>query len=154
MERARLAALLVAALAAGCAGGGGGGGGTAKPAACRPPKVPTVSFASNIQPIFTASCAVSSACHAGAVPAQGLDLSPGKAYGQTVRVRAQQQNVPRIAPGKPNGSYVVSKIEGSAGIAGVVMPIGCPGQAQQGQCLTPDQLTALRTWVSECALDN
>src|SRR6476660_8584885 len=68
-------------------GGGGGGGGTPKPA-CKPPAGgPTISFASTIQPIFNASCALAG-CHIGPVPAENLDLTAGAAHAQTVGVPA------------------------------------------------------------------
>lgn len=151
LARTRSAWLLVFSLAAGCAGGGGGEQSGPKPAACKPPATPTVVFASNIQPIFDRSCALSG-CH-DASRASGLDLSLGKAYGSIVGKRAFT-NASRILikPGAPDESYVIQKIEGTPGISGQMMPQGCPGQPLGGAvCLSSDDREALRTWVTECA---
>jgi hypothetical protein len=156
--RRRLGSLVLGlALLAGCAGGGSdddlkrGGGGPE----CTPPDPPTISLASNIQPIFDVSCALAG-CHAGAVPAEDLDLSPGAARGELVDVPSiRLPGRDLVVPGDPDESYLVQKIEGAAGIAGQPMPLGCPGAPQGGAvCLTADQILAIRTWVSECALAN
>ena len=47
---------------------------------------PTVSYNSNIQPLFNRSCATSSQCH-GPNGAQGLDLTPGQPIRNTVDVQ-------------------------------------------------------------------
>ncbi len=135
----------------GSSGGGGGGGG----GACKPPAQATVLFATNIQPIFNRSCAVAG-CHVGPVPTGGQDLSVGQAYVQSVNVKAlQQPSLKRILPGNPDKSYVVRKIEGGPNIAGVLMPQGCPAQPLNGaQCLSADDIAAIRTWVTECAQNN
>ena len=51
----------------------------------------------------------------------------------------------RIKPGKPNDSYLVQKIEGTPGIAGLQEPPGCPGSPLNGaQCLSADDISAIR----------
>jgi hypothetical protein len=78
----------VAALAPACASQASGG---------------QVSFHRDIQPIFTASCA---GCHPSAYPY--LDLQPGAAYKQLVRV--SPPNAPsyeRVVPGRPQLSYLL-----------------------------------------------
>ncbi len=152
---AMIALLAISCVLTACAGsGGGGGGGTPKPA-CKPPAQPTISFSSNIQPIFTASCALAG-CHVGAVPTGPVDLSVGQTYAQTVNVKsAQQPTLKRFLPGKPDLSYIIRKIEGGPNIAGVQMPQGCPGAPLNGaKCLTPDNIAAIRQWVTECATNN
>ena len=149
----RLVALLC--LLAGCAGSGGGGA-TPGRKACKPPAQPSVSFANNIQPIFTRSCAVAG-CHVGPVPAgPGQDLSLGKAYASSVNVPSvEQPKLKRVKAGDPDASYIVRKIEGGPDISGVLMPNGCPGTPLNGaQCLSPDDIAAIRTWITECALNN
>ena len=60
-----------------------------------------------------------------------------------------------VEPGDPDASYLVRKIRGDAGIAGVLMPQGCPGNPLQGaQCLTPDEIDAIETWILACAPNN
>jgi hypothetical protein len=153
-----IAALAIGCIMTACAGGGGdgggGGGGGPRPA-CTPPAQPTVSFATNIQPIFDRSCAFPT-CHIGPVPAGGQDLTAGAAYEQAVNVRSTQQPaLRRVLPGRPDDSYMVRKIENGPNISGQEMPLGCPGQPIAGaQCLTPDDIAAIRTWITECAPNN
>jgi hypothetical protein len=152
-----IALLVLACVLKACAGSGGGGG-TPKPA-CKPPAGgATISYGQNIQPIYDRSCAVAG-CHGGAVPAGGLDLTTGHSYGQTVNVPSvQQPQVKRIAPGKPQQSYLVRKIGAAPGtppISGTLMPQGCPGAGLNGaQCLSADDMAAIVQWVTECAPHN
>src|SRR5262249_15149229 len=63
---------------------------------------PAVSFASDVQPIFTASCAAVSGCHTASFPAQGMNLSSGMAYEAIVRVASLEvPSLDRVAPGLP-----------------------------------------------------
>ncbi len=152
-------AALVLALAVGvaaCAGGGGGGGGGKAAGGggckCDPPGCPTVSFNGNIQPIFNRSCATSSQCH-GPNGAQNLDLTAGNAIRDTVGVKSTQQ--PKkliIKAGDPANSYLVQKITNAPGIAGIMMPQGCPGNPLGGAaCLGADDAPAIEEWITECA---
>jgi hypothetical protein len=60
-----------------------------------------------------------------------------------------------ILPGDPDESYLVQKILDAPGIAGVLMPQGCPANPLQGaQCLAPDEIDAIQTWVLACAPNN
>ena len=149
--------LLAGCLLGGCAGSGGDDdGGPPKPS-CTPTVDPASApqYASNIQPIYDRSCAVAG-CHASAAPAQALDLTPGRSYAATVRRKSTELFALFIVePGDPDGSYLVQKIRGDAGIAGVLMPNGCPGTPAQGaQCLTPDEIDAIETWILACAPNN
>jgi hypothetical protein len=157
--RRRLGSLVMGVLLlAGCAGGGSqsdlGTGGKGGPK-CTPPDPTTISFAANIQPIFDTSCALGG-CHAGAIPQGELDLSQGTARQQLVGVASMQiPSRDRVVPGDPDASYLVQKIEGTTGIGGVQMPLGCPGAPQNGAvCLNNNQILAIRTWISECASAN
>lgn len=95
---------------------------------------------------FNGSCAVSG-CHAGASPAQGLNLSAGQAHSNLVDVAsAQAPGVDRVEPGDPDNSYLVQKIEGTAG-AGGRMPLGQPA-------LPNEQIQAIRDWILDGAQDN
>jgi hypothetical protein len=155
VSRAVLATLVL--IVAGCAGsgGGGGGGGTSSPG-CKapPPDQRTVSFKSNIQPIFDRSCALPS-CHVTGSLGGNLDLTPGRSYQQLVdRPAFELPKKIRVKPGDPEGSYLVMKVEGAPGIAGLPMPQGCPVPPPGGQCLGPDDLPAIKTWIQECATNN
>jgi hypothetical protein len=62
--------------------------------------------------IFSQSCAFGS-CHAGSNPAAGLDLSAGKTCGSLVgRPSCLFGDRQRVIPGKPDDSYLISKLEG------------------------------------------
>jgi hypothetical protein len=142
---------------AGCAGEGGSGGGQTPPKrpACTPPQTPSVFYASNIQPIWNKGCVVTG-CHLGPTAVNQLDLSAAQSYRQTVNQPVlQAPGSKRIVPGKPDQSYVLLKIINDPSKTGDIMPPGCPGQAQGGaQCLTPDEVQAIRTWITECAVNN
>lgn len=148
--------LAVLLLAAACAGGGsdgGGGGGGPRGCVCEPPGCPTISFGSNIQPIFNRSCATSSQCH-GPNGAQGLDMTAGNAIGNIVGVRSTQQ--PRrvlVRAGDPDESYLYLKITSvPPDISGTPMPQGCPGNPLGGAvCPSADEVSAIEQWITECA---
>lgn len=92
----------------------------------------SVSFASAIQPIFTASCA-SAGCHAGVMPQAGLNLTNGKSYAALVNVKASQCNDgrKRVLPGDPGASYVVDKMTNVDICFGTKMPkLGSVASAQ------------------------
>jgi hypothetical protein len=62
-----------------------------------------VSFRADIQPIFDRKCV---SCHPAAYPY--LDLRPGRAYGQLVRVpAATAPSYERVVPGRPGLSYLL-----------------------------------------------
>lgn len=119
------------------------------------PKNPTVRLSTNIQPIFNASCALAG-CHLGGTAINGQDLGPGAAFRSSVNKPVlQKPGFLRIVPGNPDKSYLYLKIIGDPRITGTIMPQGCPGMPLNGaQCLTPDQILAIKTWIAECALNN
>jgi hypothetical protein len=139
-------AALVAALS-GCAGSGSGGGSGGGGGGCKPPEVPTISYSTNIQPIYDASCAIAG-CHIGAAPAFGLNLAAGESYDATVNVKSlERPKLLFVEPGKPDDSYLVRKVEGGPDIAGNQMPDNKPP-------LPLDQMDAIRQWITECAPNN
>jgi len=97
--------------------------------------------------IFSQGCALSG-CHAGSAAPMGLDLREGFAFSHTVNVPSLQ--VPalmRVAPGNPDASYLVMKVEGSEGIVGSRMPLGMSPLPQR-------DLDLLRAWILAGALDD
>ena len=148
--------IALALIAAACAGGGSDGdsGGGTRGCKCEPPDCPTVSFNGNIQPLFNRSCATSSQCH-GPNGAQGLDLTAGNSIRNTVGVKATQKlGAVLIRPGNPDNSYLYQKMINAPGIAGIVMPQGCPGNPLGGAtCPTDSDLSAMEQWITECATD-
>jgi len=121
----------------------------------RAPAIPIVRLSSNVQPIVDQSCAVAG-CHLGPVSAEGMDLSAGKTFSSTVEVKSKEiPRLLRITPGKPDDSYLVQKIEGRPGIAGLQEPPGCPGPPLNGaQCPSVEDITVIRQWITEGALNN
>ncbi len=92
--------------------------------------------------IFDPGCA---SCHTdvGRTPSSGLNLKAGSSF------RALS-NVPSVAktgavlviPGNPNGSYLIQKLEGDAGIVGGRMPRTGP------PFLTDAQVKMIRDWIA------
>src|SRR5206468_10575178 len=69
-----------------------------------------VSFRGDVQPIFTASCALPG-CHSGPIPTQGLDLSDGSSYAVLVdRPSTELPTVKLVDPGSATTSYVLWKV--------------------------------------------
>jgi hypothetical protein len=110
-----------------------------------------VGFAASVQPILTSNCALSG-CHA--VPnlkpsEKGMNLSQGQAYANLVGVRSAQSALSRVAPGVPDQSYLVHKIEGtqaSVGGSGSRMPLG--------GSLSASQIETIRSWIAAGAQNN
>lgn len=117
------------------------------------PQAPPISFAQEIQPIFTRSCALPD-CHGPPeeFAAQELLLDPGNSYAQTVGVRAVQvrnADVKRIEPGDPDRSYLVAKIRGThRQLGGVGAPMPLDGS------LPAEDLEKIVRWVEAGAPNN
>ncbi len=108
---------------------------------------PTVSFANDVQPIFTANCALAG-CHNAATAQQGLVLEAGSAFSNIVNVPSSEQpSVFRVSPGDADASYLVRKIRGTSGITGGRMPLNRTP-------LSAAQIDTIATWVNEGAADN
>ena len=89
-------------------------------------------------------------CHttAGRVPAAGLNLEPAVAYSNLVNARSvEKPALFRVAPGDPDNSYMIHKLEGRSDIVGVRMPIS-------GPFLSEGQMTVIRRWIELGAPNN
>jgi len=114
------------------------------PAASDTPK-DNPSFAGDIQPIFSASCAVSG-CHNSTAQA-GLNVSSGQAYGNLVNVDSTEDATKkRVLPNDANNSYLVMKVEGRQ-TSGVRMPSG-------GSPLSSAQIQNIKNWINKGANNN
>ena len=111
-----------------------------------------VSFAQDVQPFFTGSCALGG-CHSN--PAQPSEkpmlLTTGQAYDAIVGVAsAELPSMQRIQPGQPDQSYLIHKLQGThqqAGGSGDRMPQGAaPASAAT--------IAMIRRWVTEGAARN
>ena len=112
--------------------GGGSGGGLA----------PT--FSSIQREVLTPRCTV---CHSGAAAPAGLRLDEGSSYGLLVGVASRESGgTQRVAPGRPDDSYLVHKVEGRAAV-GARMPLG-------GPYLDDATIAVIREWIARGAQNN
>jgi len=105
------------------------------------------SFATDVQPIFTANCA-QAFCHTGPTPTGGMDLSSGNSYAEIVNVAAA--GLPgqiRVIPGDASNSYLIRKLEGGPNIAGTRMPQGAAPLPQA-------TVNIIRAWIDQGAANN
>ena len=117
----------------------------------RPPITPApVSFSGEVQPIFSARCAIPF-CHSGAVPTQGLDLSAGRSYAGIVnRPSTERPGLKIVDAGAPDMSYLEWKIGGAPlgqSIVGSPMPL-------TGGPLSAAERAIIRRWIAEGARDD
>jgi len=113
--------------------------------AAAPP--PTVTLSQLQTAIFTPRC---SGCHTGfGTSLPGVqNLTAGNTFTSVVNVSSiEQPSLKRVAPGDPDHSYLIQKIEGAAGISGARMPFG-------GPFLTQAEIDQVRAWVAQGALNN
>jgi hypothetical protein len=105
----------------------------------------TPTLASIQRNIFTPIC---TACHTGSAAPLGLALDAGVAWSNLVGVTSvERAPLRRVAPARPDSSYIVWKIEGRSGIIGGRMPLG-------QSPLTAEQIRAIRDWIAAGALQN
>jgi hypothetical protein len=115
--------------------GGGGGGDTG---ALQP------TFQSIQDHVFTPIC---TACHAGAGAPQGLRLDAGSSYALLVNAAsAEQPSQLRVAPGNPDASYLIQKLEGTAAVGGRMPLNGTP--------LPPETIAVIRQWITDGATND
>lgn len=83
-------------------------------------------------------------CHTnqGRTPAGGLNLLPEFSYAALVNVASRAKaGAVLVIPGNPDGSYLVHKLEGAAGLVGSRMPRNGPPFLEEGQ------MTIIRRWI-------
>jgi hypothetical protein len=84
-------------------------------------------------------------CHAGANAPAGLRLDAANSYAMLVGVASvERPAILRVAPGDPSNSYLVQKLEGTAGV-GERMPAGLPALPQS-------DINVIRQWIADGAL--
>ncbi len=137
-------AALVCVLLASCGGGSGDGlDSNGRPLGeGNNPGGPLLATHASIQAhVFTPAC---TACHAGAAAPQGLRLDAANSYAMLVGVNsAEVPSLRRVAPGSPDQSYLIQKLEGHAAV-GARMPLG-------GPYLDADTIAKIRQWISNGA---
>jgi hypothetical protein len=140
------ALMLAAGISAGCGGGGYGDDNGAPPEPPPPPSSFGPNFSEIQDEVFTPTCAVSG-CHTGAGAPEGLRLDEANSFGMLVDVASSQvPSILRVAPGDPDNSYLIQKLEGTASV-GVRMPEGGPPLAQ-------DSIDVIRQWILDGAVDD
>jgi hypothetical protein len=110
----------------------------------------TVSFARDLLPLFTGTCATTTfSCHGGNDRQAHLDLTSAHAYADLVGVAAYEcaDGRMRVSPRAPLGSYLLDKLNGADLCLGERMP-------QEGDAATPDQLQAITDWICAGAPNN
>jgi hypothetical protein len=107
-----------------------------------------VSFSTEVLPILLDRC-TALGCHAPPMPRANLDLTAAVAFNELVGVSTNQcggQRV-RVEPGDPEGSYVVSKLDGIDLCFGTQMPKGATP-------LSTAARQTIKTWICQGAQDN
>jgi hypothetical protein len=101
----------------------------------------TVDYATQLQPIWTASC-TGNACHDATQPAEGLNLTAAASRTELINVTSGQCGAYKLVePGKPEGSYLVMKLQGSGPcLIGTRMP-------KATQSLPANQIQLVRDWI-------
>lgn len=103
------------------------------------------SFSTTIQEIFERNSCATSSCH-GSSRSANLDLRAGTSYGELVDVQATLESFLLVAPGDPEDSYLVIKLEGRQAV-GSRMPL-------VGAALDEIDLTNIRNWIAQGAKNN
>jgi len=108
------------------------------------PPATRATLAGNVQPILSASCANSDACHADN---RAPDLLPGRTWDATFEVPAIQDPAKFfVTPFNADGSYLLDKILGIQSSGGR-MPLGAAP-------LSAEQTDLIRSWILEGAANN
>jgi len=94
--------------------------------------------------VFTPDCATAG-CHSAGSTAGGLNLEDAASYAMLVDVPSNgDPAIDRVEPGVSDGSYLIQKLEGTAG--GQQMPPGAP--------LPQAEIDVIRQWISDGAIDD
>ena len=138
-----LLSFFLVTLIAGCSAGSGDGLNISGRPLSESADVPLAATLQSIQSnVFNPSCIV---CHAGANAPQGLRLDTANSFTNLVGISSRENgSVLRVAPGQPNNSYLVRKLEGTASV-GEQMPLGGPPIPQP-------TIDFVRQWITDGAL--
>lgn len=108
-------------------------------------------FPEDIQPILTQKC-TNAACHDGADPQEGMDLTEGNSHENLVGVVANQcelvDNRERVDPNNPENSYLLDKILGVDLCGDTVLRMPANGDP-----LSQNEIDAISKWIEDGADD-
>lgn len=96
--------------------------------------------------IFTPNCASFSSCHGGASPQEGMSLVAPAAAALIGVASTEVPTLMRVAPGDPDASYLLQKLERAMPAVGVRMPPDQP--------LAANKIEAIRLWIAAGAQDD
>jgi hypothetical protein len=112
-----------------------------------------VSFALNVQPIFSDDCGVVG-CHVPGSPTGNLILAEGFSYDQIVGVPSGEvASYPYVAPGNPSQSYLAIKIN----YMGLFPTLGKASQmpaTSTGSVLSAAEIDTIANWIAQGAVNN
>lgn len=110
-----------------------------------------ISYAGQVAPIFTGYC-TGAACHSGAMPQEGLNLTNAAiAYTNLVnRASSRCPTDPRVLPTKPDQSYLYWKLLGMSIGGGCYQGVRMPPGGQ----VTNGELNTIRGWIAAGAPNN
>ena len=104
----------------------------------------SVSFSSDIQPVFDISCSTSGCHRAG--HSTNLNLTEGNSYTDLINVRSMNYApLKLVEPGKSEDSVLYLKIVGSSETGSKMPP---------GGTLSDASVANIRTWITEGAENN
>lgn len=113
-----------------------------------PPPPPATTLTELQSTIFTPRC---SGCHTGgggSLPSSMNLSSTGATFAALVGVASvQQPSLQRVQPNSVGNSYIIRKLEGTAGISGSRMPLG-------GPFLDQDTIDEVKSWIDAGAQNN
>jgi hypothetical protein len=140
MRMRRAGACSIAVLVAACAGDGDGLDENGRP--LEGGEEVLLPELSSIQSnVFTPICTT---CHAGSAAPLGLRLEADAAFAMLVNApSAEVPGLLRVAPGNPDASYLIQKLEGTAAV-GERMPLNGPP-------LPPETIAVIRQWITDGA---
>jgi hypothetical protein len=76
------------------------------------------------------------------------NLTAGHTFSNIVGIASlEQPGLMRVKPNDPDNSYLIHKVEGTAGITGAQMPFGGPPLSQ-------DTIDQIRSWIASGAPNN
>ena len=145
--KARVTCIAAATLMlAACSGGDGSSISQPPPPPPPPPPPFDATFSAIQENVFTVSCATAG-CHQGAGAPQGLILDEANSFALLVDVPSMEvPAILRVAPGDPDNSYLIQKLEGTATVGGQ-MPLGRTPLAQE-------TIDVVRQWITDGATDD
>ncbi len=141
--------LLLCSIIVGCTAGSGEGLDISGRPLSEGGDVPLAATLASIQAnVFNPSCSVSG-CHSGANAPQGLRLDAANSFTNLVGIRSREDSsFFRVAPGNPDQSYLIHKLEGTASV-GEQMPLGGPPESGRA----PSIIHCLTKLIVVCGMD-